>query len=398
MKRVIWCTPGRSDEAAWILELTGRGFTIVRRCVEATDVLAAASIDDHAALVIDMDTPRLSADIIAAVLRGDDRMIVAIGADADAVHRARAWGLPRVVEGLGADLIDRVAGELRTPGEHVQTTGIEGASLPSAATTDTRRGLTVVYGPSGAPGRSTVALGLAEAWSQAGDRVCLVDADTIGPSLSLLVGMTEDVSGLLVASRYADQGALDARSLGTACRRLGGRLWLLSGIGSAERWQQVRPRSLERVLAVCAANFDRVVIDTGPLLALPDHDDAVTAGGPRRDGTTMTALSMSRALVIVTQPEAVSMLRLTAELPALLKLVDHSHVTVVANRASRRDKHARSRVVEVLAESGIRLPVFTIPDDASISSSRRTGSLLAENPGTAKVRRSLSSIKDAAAA
>ena len=393
MKRVIWCTPGRSDEATWIAQLTGRGFTIVRRCVEATDVLAAASIEDHAAVVIDMDTPRLSADIIAAVPRGHERVILAIGADADAVHRARAWGLTRIIDGLGADLIDRVAAELRAPGDYASNTG--GSAPAWIAPPDGRRGLTVVYGPSGAPGRSTVALGLAEAWSHAGERVCLVDADTIGPSLSLIVGMTEDVSGVLVASRYADQGALDARSLGTACRRLGDRLWLLSGIGSAERWQQVRPRSLEHVLAVCAANFDRVVIDTGPLLAMTDHDEALTS--PRRDGTTITALRSSGSLVVVTQVEAVSMLRLTAELPALLDLVDHSQITVVANRAPRREKQARARVQQVLAESGIRLPIFTLPDDASIPSSRRTGSLLAENPGTGKVRRSLRAISDAVA-
>lgn len=398
MRRVIWCTPERREESSWIAELTGRGFTVIRRCVEATDVLAAATIEDQAAIVVDVDTPRLSADIVAALPGWNRRRIVAIAADDDALHRARSWGLTSLVHGLSADLVDRVIGHLHM-GEKGEERAPSGSTLsPASDERGVHGAITVVYGATGAPGRSTVALGLAESWAHAGERVCLIDADTIGPSLALLVGMTEDVSGLLVASRYADQGALDVRSLATACRRLKERLWLMSGIGSADRWHQLRPHTLERIVSVCSQSFDRVVIDTNPLLSAPEVDDALAGGIPPRDGAVRSVLRHSHAVVVVTQPEAVSVVRMTADLPHVVKAVEHSHITVLANRAPRRDSNARSRVQEVLAEAGLSVPVHTVPDDTSIHTCRKSGSLLSENTATGRVRKSFAKIRDSLAA
>ena len=398
MRRVIWCTPGRREESSWIAELTGRGFTVVRRCVEATDVLAAATIEDQAAIVVDVDAPRLSADIVAALPGWNQRSIIAIAADDGALQRARSWGLTSVVHGLSADLVDQVIGHLQM-GEPYEERATSGYALPAASDRrDVHGGITVVYGATGSPGRSTVALGLAESWAHAGERVCLVDADTIGPSLALLVGMTEDVSGLLVASRYADQGALDARSLASACRRLTDRLWLMSGIGSADRWHQLRPHSLERIVSVCSQNFDRVVIDTNPLLSAADVDVALAGGVPVRDGTARSVLQHSHAVIVVTQPEAVSVVRMTADLPHVLNAVEHSRITVLANRAPRRDANARSRVQQVLAEAGLSVPVYAVPDDASVQACRKSGSLLLENASTGRVRKSFAKIREAVAA
>ena len=395
---MIWCTPARSEESSWIAELTGRGFTVIRRCVEATDVLAAATIEDQAAIVIDVDTPRLSADVVAALPGWNQRRIIAIAANDDALQRARSWGLTTVVHGLSADLVDRVSGHLQM-GEQQEERATPGLTLSTASDPRVAPGqITVVYGATGAPGRSTVALGLAESWAHSGERVCLIDADTIGPSLALLVGMTEDVSGLLVASRYADQGALDARSLATACRRLKERLWLMSGIGSADRWHQVRPHSLERIVSVCARNFDRVVIDTNPLLSSSEVDDALAGGLPVRDGAARSALQHSHALIVVTQPEAVSVVRMTADLPHVVKMVEHSRISVLVNRAPRRDAHARPRVQAVLAEAGLSVPVHAVPDDTSVQACRKSGSLLSENAATRRVRRSFAKIRDSLAA
>ena len=398
MTRVIWCTPDRRDESSWIAEVTGRGFTVVRRCVEATDVLAAATIEDQAAIVVDVDTPRLSADIVSALPGRDRRRIVAIAADDDALVRARSWGLTAVVHGLSADLVDRVIDQLQVGEQPEERVSSGPGSASQRDRREAHRAITAVYGAIGAPGRSTVALGLAESWAHAGERVCLIDADTIGPSLALLVGMTEDVSGLLVASRYADQGALDARSLATACRRLTERLWLMSGIGSADRWHQLRPHSLERIVSVCSQNFDRVVIDTNPLLSVAEVDDALAGGLPARDAASKTVLQHSHAVVVVTQPEAVSVVRMTADLPHVVNAIEHSRLTVVANRAPRRNANVRSRVTDVLAESGMSVPVHAVPDDSSVQACRTSGSLLSENTATRRVRKSFAKIRDSLAA
>lgn len=396
MNRVIWCTPGSPREADLIAGVTKRGFTIVRRCVEAVDVLAAASVEPHAAVVIGVDTPRLSADTVAAIPDVQQRVVIAIAPDQDSAMRARSWGIESVVISSDADLVEQVAAELSTDRaelvEHARAARSHGAAGGHAP------GVTVVYGPAGAPGRSTIALGLAEAWSRSGDRVCLIDADSIGPSLALLVGMTEDVSGVLVSSRYADQGALDLRSLGSACRRLDDRLWLMSGVGSADRWHQLRPASFERVVRMCADHFDRIVIDTNPLLNVEDFDDGVTTGLPGRDAVTRAALRLSQSVVAVTQPDAVSVFRLSVDLPAVLTQIEHSRVIVAVNKASKRDARAAAHVGAVLTDSGINVPVHTVPEDGSVAACRRDGSLLWEVAATKKLRRSLSRLGQAVAA
>ena len=400
VNRVIWCTPGNRLETDLITGVNQRGFTVVRRCLEAVDVLAAASIEPHAAVVVDADTPRLSADTVAAIPGLRERIVIALAADQEAAVRVRNWGIDRVVLLSDPDVLDRLTTELTSHKQSAHKAAVsehEKSRNPQPAMGDAS-GITVVYGPAGAPGRSTIALGLAEAWSRSGDRVCLIDADSIGPSLALLVGMTEDVSGVLVASRYADQGALDIRSLGSACRRLDDRLWLMSGVGSADRWHQLRPASFERVVRLCAENFDRVVIDTNPLLNVEGFDDALTTGIPSRDGVTRSALHLSDCVVVVTQPDAVSVLRLSADLPLVTRLIEHSRVSVAVNRSSKRDARAGNHVAEVLTETGINVPVHTVPEDGAVSTCRRNGSLLWEVAATKKLRRSLSKLGNSLAA
>lgn len=393
--RVIWCTPGNSRETELMAGVTQRGFTVVRRCVEAVDVLAAASIEPHAAVVLDITTPRLSADIVAAISGLQQRVVLAVASDPGAATRARDWGIGSVVMLSEADALDRIVAELTVAKQ-------EQAEPAHAMRADTNGSasskVTVVYGPTGAPGRSTIALGLAEAWSRSGDRVCLIDADTVGPALALVVGMTEDVSGVLVASRYADQGALDVRSLASACRQLDDRLWLMSGIGSADRWHQLRTGSFERVVRLCAEYFNRVVIDTNPLLNIEGFDDALAAGALSRDAITRSALGLSDSVLVVTKPDAVSVMRLCLDLPAVMKLAHHVQVSVVVNRAQKRDSGAASHVGSVLTDSGINVPVHTLPDDGSIEACRRSGSLLWEVASSKKVRRSLSRLGHSIAA
>ena len=393
--RVIWCTPGNTQETELIAGVTQRGFTVVRRCVEAVDVLAAASIEPHAAVVVDITTPRLSADIVAAIPGLHQRVVLAIASDPEAATRARDWGIESVVMLDDSDVLDLIVAEL-TVAKQVPT---ERAHAMRAETdSDGSSKVTVVYGPTGAPGRSTIALGLAEAWSRSGDRVCLIDADTIGPALAHLVGMTEDVSGVLVASRYADQGALDVRSLGSACRQLGDRLWLMSGIGSADRWHQLRTGSFERVVCVCAEHFDRVVIDTNPLLNVEVFDDALAAGALGRDAITRSALGLGDSVLAVTQADAVSVMRLCLDLPVVMKLTRHSQVSVAVNRATKQDTCAASQVSAVLTETGINVPVHSVPEDGSIRACRRSGSLLWEVAASKKVRRSLARLGHSIAA
>ncbi|RFP68443.1 tyrosine-protein kinase family protein, partial [Micrococcus luteus] len=73
--------------------------------------------------------------------------------------------------------------------------------------------VTVVWGPTGAPGRTTVAVNLAAEHAVAGRNTLLVDLDTYGPAVGVHLGLTEESAGVARAVRRADHGRLGAADL-----------------------------------------------------------------------------------------------------------------------------------------------------------------------------------------
>lgn len=408
MNTIIWCTPGRSDEADLIGAMGARGLTVARRCLEAADLFAAASLDEQAALVIDVATPRLSTDTVLSLPNRENRALIVLVDNDDALARARSWNLrfpfldTRTLSSQEA-IVERIVELVSVVGEIPQI----GDDPGSAVNVNTRSAsdvvapaapIVTVWGPHGAPGRSTIALGLAEQWASSGERVCLIDADTIAPSLDRMIGMTEDVSGLLIAARYADQGALDQRSLASACRRLSDSLWLMTGIGTPDRWTQARPSALDHVWKECSAHFDRVVIDVGPLLRTEEIDDPFHSLGMQRDAATLSALRASATVVAVTRPDAIGATRLVEDLSQLRLIAPTIPIDVVVNRVPRKLTAVQDKVRDVLREAGLSLPLHVVNDDPGISSCVQQGALLSEVSATMKSRRRLRKLTGALAA
>ena len=80
-----------------------------------------------------------------------------------------------------------------------------------AVEAENRGTIVAVWGTGGAPGRSTLALNLANCAAAEGMRVCLVDADTYDPSLSPLLGLLDDYSGIAQLCHFAERGQLDTQ-------------------------------------------------------------------------------------------------------------------------------------------------------------------------------------------
>lgn len=387
MTRVIWCTPGRMDEADLISAVTSAGCTVVRRCLEAVDLLAAAEVEPQAQIVVDIAVPRLGAKIVASIQEQAIGRVIALTDGDSGSSQARAWGIDRIVDMRDQDAIETLIGSLREGQSATQAT----ASKPTALDRHRRNSIVAVTGPPGAPGRSTVALGLAEAWAHSGERVCVIDADTCAPALAYLVGITENVSGVLVAARYADQGALDARSLGSACRQLTDRLWILTGIGSPDRWTGANPAVLDRIWAACAEHFDKVVIDAGTLLDTSPIDDPFAARH-ERDGATISALRASDSTVVVCRPDPIGIVRLIHQLPLIAEYAGEADLRVLVNRQSGSERKAGSQVADALLEAGISLPIQTLREDSSVATCVARGALLGEVAATMRLRKSLGRI------
>ena len=223
-------------------------------------------------------------------------------------------------------------------------------------------GLVVVWGPHGAPGRTTVAAALASGLT--GDTI-LVDADIEAPSLTQLLGLPEDSSALATAARLASRGRLDAETLDRILIPVSEGRRLLTGLGRPGRWRELPPAAMPEVWERCRRAAAWTVVD----VAGGRIDDAVDdfTLEPGRGAVTADLLRSADVVVIVGAGDPIGVRR-------LLQLMDdldgdlrpNGRVEVVVNRvrASAAGPSPQRAVREALARFGDLEDVVVLPDDA----------------------------------
>ncbi|MEI6623467.1 MAG: hypothetical protein WCP28_16345, partial [Actinomycetes bacterium] len=247
--------------------------------VDVVDLLADVGAGLSGAVVLDAGFPRVDASVVAR-LSSAAPSVVGVSADEAGERRLRQWGIEAVVsvspkrpgeaavliaaalaEGGGAatDPRDQVLrasdGALLGQGQLGTSERDQGRSAPGS--------VVAVWGPVGAPGRTTVAVAIAEQLAAAGCECMVADADVQAPGVGDLLGMPSDVSGLIAACRQADQGTLDVASLARAARSLGPRLRVLTGLPHPSRRPELRPAALRAVWATARALAEFTVVDIG---------------------------------------------------------------------------------------------------------------------------------------
>ena len=195
--------------------------------------------------------------------------------------------------------------------------------------------LIAVWGPHGAPGRSTVAIQLAVELARRGRSVGLVDVDTVAPSLALLLGLSDDAPGVAAACRRAERGLLDATELtrlATTLRTGGGDVEVLPGINRPNRWPELASARLRTTLRTCREWIEETVVDVSAAI---DADDEVTFDltGPRRHAATSTALGEADLIVAVAAADPLGISRFLRDHAELRRLTAPTPVTVVVNQA-----------------------------------------------------------------
>jgi Mrp family chromosome partitioning ATPase len=91
---------------------------------------------------------------------------------------------------------------------------------PSTAAVRGRGRVVAVWGPAGAPGRTTVAIGVADEAARLGVTTLLADADPYGGTVAPTVGLPDEIAGLALASRDAVAGRLGTVQLAQRSRQL----------------------------------------------------------------------------------------------------------------------------------------------------------------------------------
>ena len=247
-----------------------------------------------------------------------------------------------------------------------------------------------VWGPVGAPGRTTVALNLASELARLGQPTVLVDADTYGGCIAQSLSLLDEAPGLAAATRSADQGSLDLAVLARLAPEVCAGLRVRTGIPKAERWPELRAAALEHVLTLTRQLGRFTVIDCG--FSLEDDEElSYDTLAPRRNAATLTSLAVADQVLAIGAGDPIGLQRLVRGLQELGTVASPSP-TVVVNRvrAAAVGSRPERRIREALARfAGIDEPRFIPDDPATLDGALLTGRSLAEDAPDSQVRQSL---------
>lgn len=427
---VLLASSGAAWEAPALAALQADpGIVVLKRCVDVDDLLAAASTGQAEIAVLGTELPGLDGRVLDELARYEVRAVAIAGPESTGSPVSARTGLaltldvgeverlPGLLPGVLAGAADDGAGRSSSTGGVAPTAraaddpGRAGAgpstvfrpppATPSLAPElgetgpapmqppppgEPPRGegrVVAVWGPAGAPGRTTVATAIAGELAQRGLPTLLVDADPWGGAVAQQLGILDEVSGLLAAARLVGSPDLADRFAG-AQRRLSDHLRVLTGLPRADRWSEVRPGVLGDLVSL-ARRDSQVVLDTGFTI---EQDLAVDLGRAGRNDLTREALEIADDVVVVGSADPVGLARLVRALDEVREIVVAP--TVVVNRM-RPTLGWRERDVVAMLEGfagrhGLAGVHFLPDDQAAVDRAAVAGRLLSETGDSALLR------------
>lgn len=396
---VLLVSTGAAWETRALAALQADPATVVlKRCVDVADLIATASTGQAQVAVLAADLAGLDHTVVDDLGRYAVR-VVGIATDTE-LTRPRAARIG-VVTLLDAARVDEVAAlvtslpadptELPEPAGVVPVEGV-GHEMPTAPAGGTSGRVIAVWGPGGAPGRTTLAGALAAELARRGLSTLLVDADPYGGAVAQQLGILDEVSGLLAAARLVAAGTVEQR-FPSVQRRLSDRLRVITGLPRPDRWSEVRPGTLT-TLVERARRDGQVVVDTGFSI---EPDPAADLGRPARNDLTREALEAADEVVLVGAADPVGLARLARAVTDLREHLPDVAPRIVVNRMRPTLGWREADVIAMLAGFGPSSGVHFLPDDQpAVDRALVAGRLLVES-GDSPLTRSVGALLDAMA-
>jgi MinD-like ATPase involved in chromosome partitioning or flagellar assembly len=392
-----------ADEQRLVADAGRHGHRVVARCSGADD-LAAQLETVRPELAVAAAAPQyLSSRVVAACDAIGVRLLVVAGSVqerrfaatlgvVDPVDAPFEWAARRApvaeprfdapsthespVESLGESLVD----------EATRVRPIRVAASSASIEQPSRRGTIVaVWGPEGAPGRTSLAIALAaelaDAASERGATIALADADTHAAAIAPALGLLDEAPGFAAACRLAGSGALDRAQFERIAQphRAGrGDIQVLTGLGRASRWPELTAQRVAGVLAAARDWADVTVVDVA---ASFEHDEELMTdlNAPRRNAATIEVLRSADRVVAVGAADPIGLSRFLRAHAELAELVEPDRVLTVINklRSSAIGLNAAAQVRQTLARfGGIEAPVLVPWDPAAFDAALLSGRAL----------------------
>lgn len=371
-----------------------RNIVVLKRCVDVDDLLASVTSGQADVAVVSLDAPGLDPASVAHLRRHAVRPVAITSAaadDLDVREQSQRLAIAAVVSVQELSLLPEVV----TSVEGVSDTRARGAETPpqlaSPSASEAAEGrLVVVWGPAGAPGRTTVATNLAAELARRGSSAVLVDLDPYGGAVAQQLGILDEVSGLLSASRLAGSGHLEER-FNSVCRGVGEHLAVVTGLPRADRWREVRGAHVERLLEAARTRGD-VVVDTG--FSIEEDPGSDFGSRPGRNALTLTALELADEVVIVGSADPVGLARLARALVELRDRSTGAPVRVVVNRMRATIGWSEKDIAAMVEGFSRVAGLHFLPEDrAVVDKALVTGRSVVEE-GESSLARSLAALTD----
>lgn len=445
----VLCALRGDLEAAVVRAVDGAaGLEVTRRCADLSELLAAGAAGVGAVAVVASTLPGLDREAVRHLQGSGVHVVVAdlgalpgepdgtaLGADVVVPAAELADLVPQVrhlladAERTGRRPGDGIPGPRPAPGERTPAQGAlpgtpaspgrsgptdgevrppvplsGGPGGPAVASEAPPGSVVAVWGPTGAPGRTTTAVTLAAELASRhaapGEEVLLVDADTYGGAVGAVLGLLDEAPGLAAAVHAAKGGRLDAVTLAALTPLVHDGLRVLTGISRAARWPEISDAGLEVLWPACRRLATTTVVDTGFCL---EEDEALSydTRAPRRNAATLSALAAADVVVVVGGGDPLGLQRLVRGLAELAdRGVDGGagpRRVVVVNRV--RPGAAGPRPVQAVREALHRYAgladVHVLPDDPVVcDAALLAGRSIVEHAPGSPLRRAVTRLAD----
>ncbi len=413
---VVTVGDSRDDLVGGLERLHGP-VSVVRRCSELAELLAACQSGLARAAVVAAGSEELTASLVDR-LSAVGVVVIALTDNPEETVRLRTIGVAaeaRAVDAAAlaarisaavAQLSGTGAGPGLAAGDDASAVAVAAAGQvprssgahPATASPAAKGRIIAVWGPAGAPGRTLVAANIAGELAADGQSVLLVDADSYGASVAALLGLLDEAAGLAQACRLADQGLLDADALlriATTVPTKAGTLRVLTGITRADRWTELRAAALTLVLERAREIADVTVVDTGFCLEA-DDELGFDSGAPRRNAATLRSLELADTVFAVGAADSIGVPRLVRGLAELQAAVPQAAPHVVLNKvrtsAVGRSPERQLRAAWERYGPSAPLSAFLPSDPAASDAALLSGALLLESAPESELRQAIATL------
>jgi len=366
---------------------------LVRRCVDLAEALALAQAG-VVALVVVSDQPRLNRAVLAD-FSAAGVAVVAVGTNPAAV---------RELSGLGIENVASADADASTIADLAASVALALAPLVlpprQRAPNDGHGGVVIaVWGPTGAPGRTTLAVNIAAECADAEGDALVVDVDTYGGAVAQALGLLDEAPGIAALARASLHGSLTDDVVWRHLQSVSPGFKVLSGITRADRWPELSRSALEDIWPLLRKHNRVTVVDCGFSIA-QDEDAIYDTRAPQRNGATLSALENADVIVVVGTSEPLGIQRLvqaSAELDSVVSVTCPRIIVANRVRSSVAGSNPESAIADALARySGIER-VWMVPyDGKSCDAATLAGQTLRERVPRSVARRGIRSVAKAA--